>query len=74
MCAQTVKNSDALRAVVDQVQPEQVRVSTKLGQSSPLYQLFKHIRSSSDLTEAQKRVLDFNIINAKLSGVDIEVT
>jgi oligopeptidase A len=72
---QGVKNSDALRAAMDQLNPLQVAVSQRLGQSSPLYQAFKLIRNNSTgLTEAQQRVLDGVIISAKLSGVDLEVT
>ena len=44
---QGVKNSDALRAVVDQLQPEQVRISQRLSQSSPLYSKFEAIRNST---------------------------
>ena len=44
---QGVKNSDALRAVVDQLQPEQVRISQRLSQSSPLYSKFEAIRKST---------------------------
>ncbi|EIE24270.1 oligopeptidase A [Coccomyxa subellipsoidea C-169] len=69
-----VKNNDELRAAMDQLNPLQVRISQRLGQSSPLYQAFKIIRNNSTgLTEAQQRVLDGAIINAKLSGVDLQV-
>lgn len=71
---QGVKNNDDLRAAMDELNPEQVRVSQRLGQSSPLYQAFKRIRdNTTGLTEAQQRILDGVIINAKLSGADLEV-
>lgn len=72
--AQGVKNSDALRAAVDQVQEAQVALSTRLGQSGALYKAFQHLRkSSNNLTEVQQRILDGAIINAQQTGADIQV-
>lgn len=72
---QGTKNSDELRAAMEILEPAQVRVSQRLGQSSPLYQAFRNIRNnSSGLTETQQRIVDGVIINAKQSGVDLQVT
>lgn len=74
LCLQSVKNSDTLRALVDQLQPEQIRISQRLSQSSPLYSKFQAIRNASDSwSEIQTRVLDNLISSAKLSGAALEV-
>ena len=71
---QGVKNSDALRALVDQLQPEQIRISQRLSQSSPLYSKFQAIRNASDSwSETETRVLDNLITSAKLAGAALEV-
>jgi hypothetical protein len=72
--AQGVKNSDALRAAMDQIDPVQVALWTRIGQSSPLYKAFAAIRNSTTgLTEAQERALDGAIINAQQSGANLQV-
>lgn len=59
---------------MDILEPAQVRVSQRLGQSSPLYQAFSNIRNNSTgLTETQQRIVDGVIVNAKQSGVDLQV-
>ncbi|CAL8462166.1 g1697 [Coccomyxa elongata] len=71
---QGTKNSDELRAAMDILEPAQVRVSQRLGQSSPLYQAFRNIRNNSTgLTETQQRIVDGVIVNAKQSGVDLQI-
>ncbi len=71
---QGVKNNDALRGLVDQLQPEQIRIGQRLSQSSPLYSKFQAIRNSSDsYSEVEKRVLDNLITSAKLAGAALEV-
>lgn len=74
-CVQSVKNNDALRAMVNQLQPDYVTVSQRLSQSSPLYKKFQFIRNSTTKwTEAQTRVLDNLIVSAKLSGAALDVS
>lgn len=74
-CVQSVKNNDALRAMVNQLQPDYVTVNQRLSQSSPLYKKFQSIRNSTTKwTEAQTRVLDNLIVNAKLSGAALDVS
>lgn len=71
---QGTKNNDALRTLIDQLQPEQVRITQRLSQSSPLYSKFQAIRNSSgNWSEAETRVLDNLITSAKLAGAALEV-
>jgi hypothetical protein len=41
---QGVKDSPALRAAVEEVQPENVALGLRLSQSKPLYQAYKALR------------------------------
>jgi oligopeptidase A len=41
---QGVKDSAALRAAVEEVQPENVALGLRLAQSKPLYQAFKALK------------------------------
>ncbi len=69
-----VKDSEALRAAVDEVQPEKVKLGLRLAQSAPVYQAFKALREGpawSGLTEAQKRVVEGELRDATLSGVGL---
>jgi Zn-dependent oligopeptidase len=43
-CTQGVKDSDALRAAVEEVQPENVALGLRLAQSKPLYTAFKALK------------------------------
>lgn len=71
---QGTKNSDALRVAVDQIEPVQVALNTRLGQSGSLYKAFQRLRqNSNNLTEVQQRILDGAIINAQQNGAAIEV-
>ena len=44
---QGTKNSEEMRAAMEVLEPAQVRVSQRLGQSSPLYQAFRNMRNNS---------------------------
>ncbi|CAI5928882.1 unnamed protein product [Closterium sp. NIES-64] len=71
-----VKNSDELRAAFEEVQPDVVKLSLRLGQSRPLYDAFVAIRGNQQLWDslsvAQKRVVESELISAKTSGVALE--
>lgn len=70
-----VKDSDELRKAVEEVQPDTVSFSLKIGQSKPIYEAFKAIKdgpSWNELSEAQKRVVEAEILSATLSGVALE--
>lgn len=75
-CAQGVKDSEALRKAVEEVQPENVKLSLRLGQSRPLYEAFKALKEGpewEDLTAAQRRVVDNELRDFVLGGVALEV-
>lgn len=70
-----VKDSNELRAAVEEVQPEKVAFQLKLGQSKPIYEAFKVIREGplwDTLTEAQRRVVEGELKEATLNGVGLE--
>ncbi len=70
-----VKNSPELREAYEAVQPEVVQFITKLGQSQPLYNAFKALRSSdawTTLESAQQRIVEAAIRDAELSGVGLQ--
>lgn len=70
-----VKDSDDLRTAVEEVQPDTVAFSLKMGQSKPIYEAFKAIKegpSWKELNEAQRRVVEAEILSATLSGVALE--
>ncbi|HIK45919.1 MAG TPA: M3 family metallopeptidase [Leptolyngbyaceae cyanobacterium M65_K2018_010] len=72
-----VKNSPELRTAYETVQPALVQFATRLGQSQPIYNAFKQIRSSAtwdSLEPAQQRIVEAAIREAELTGVGLEGT
>ncbi|GIL51270.1 hypothetical protein Vafri_7134 [Volvox africanus] len=70
-----VKDSPELRAAVEEVQPENVKLSLRLSQSKPLYSAFKALREGPEwasLTSAQKRIVDNELRDFVLGGVALE--
>jgi oligopeptidase A len=69
-----VKNSDELRAVYEQMQPEVVKFFMRLGQSQAIYQALKQLQASADwakLEPAQQRIVTAGIRDAELAGVGL---
>ena len=70
-----VMNSDALREAYETVQPQRVEFSLRMGQSQPIYEALVSLREGphyDGLSAMQKRVLDRNLLEAKLSGIGLE--
>ncbi|KAG2436620.1 hypothetical protein HYH02_011555 [Chlamydomonas schloesseri] len=70
-----VKDSPELRAAVEEVQPENVKLSLRLSQSKPLYQAFKALREGpawAGLTPGQRRIVDNELRDFVLGGVALE--
>ena len=67
-----VKNSDALRAAHEAVQPEVVTFSLRLGQSRPIYQALKGLQASAGLDATERRIVDALVRDAELAGVGLE--
>ncbi len=71
----SVSNSPPLREAYDAVEPEVVKLQTRIGQSQPIYRGLVALRDGSagkTLEPAQRRVLDKLIQEAELSGVALE--
>ena len=69
-----VKNSPELRQAYQAVQPQVVKFANRMGQSQPIYNAFKQVRSSqvwSSLESAQQRIVESAIRDAELSGVGL---
>ncbi|EIE24885.1 peptidase M3 family protein [Coccomyxa subellipsoidea C-169] len=70
-----VRDSEALRKAVEEVQPLQVKLGLRMAQSKPLYEAFRALRDGSDwngLSEARKRVVDNELRDFVLGGVALE--
>ncbi len=70
-----VKNSDALRAAHEAVQPGVVQLGIRMGQSRPLYDALSALRDGpawERLDEAQQRIVESALRDARLSGVALE--
>ena len=72
----SVRNSPPLREAYDEVEPEVVKLVTRIGQSQPIYRGLVALRAQAsagkDLDPAQRRVVDKLIQEAELSGVGLE--
>lgn len=70
-----VKNSDDLRDAHEKMLPKVVEFSLRAGQSKPIYDGLVAIRDGEEwdnLDDAQKRVIELKIRDAKHSGVGLE--
>ena len=71
-----VVNTEALRTAHDRCLVALTQYSTELGQSQPLYEAYKNLRSSKsyddELSSAQKKVVDNALIDFELSGVGLD--
>jgi oligopeptidase A len=70
-----VRNSPPLREAYDVVEPEVVKLLTRIGQSQPIYRGLVALRdgeAGKRLDPAQRRVVDKLIQEAELSGVALE--
>ena len=69
-----VKNSSDLRDAYSKVQSKLVGFSLRMSQSEPIYQCLKQIKKSGEwknLSDAQKRIVDNQLKESKLSGVGL---
>ena len=70
-----VKNSDELRAAYDEIQPEIVQFSLRVGQSEAIYKALRALRDSAAfdaLDEAQQRAVTQKVQRSELSGIGLE--
>jgi oligopeptidase A len=69
-----VLNSPELRKAHEEVLPEVVTFSLRVGQSEPVYRALKGIKEGPDwssLSEGQKRIVDHKILDAELAGIGL---
>jgi oligopeptidase A len=69
-----VKDTKELRDAVEEVQPERVKLSLRLGQSRALYEGFKALKDNSwgELNDAQRRIVDEQLRDFVHGGVALE--
>jgi oligopeptidase A len=70
-----VRNSDELRAVYEELQPNIVEFFTSLGQNEAVYKALKSMKDGETwdaLDEAQRRILDKELLDMELSGISLE--
>jgi oligopeptidase A len=70
-----VKNSEELRKAHDEIQPSVVEVQQKLGQSQPVFQALKHLKTDptiwKTLDEGQQRIVTSALRQMEFSGVGL---
>lgn len=70
-----VKNSDALRAAHDEVQPSVVKIMQELGQSQSLFQSLSALKAKDDvwsgLEESQQRIISSSLQKMEALGVGL---
>ena len=67
-----VRNSDALRAAYEEVQPEIVAFGLRIAQSPTLFSALEGLAASDafgEMDEAQKRIIESSLRDTRLSGV-----
>jgi oligopeptidase A len=70
----SVMNTPDWRQVHEELQPQIVAFSTRLGQSEPIYQAIRQIRESDTwnrLDEARQRLIRSAMVNAEAAGVGL---
>lgn len=70
-----VRNTEALRAAYEEVQPAVVAFGTRLGQSVPIFRALEALRSGKEyraLGATERRVVDLLHRDAELSGVGLD--
>ena len=71
--AMSVMNSDAWRAVEEELQPDVVALSLRVQQSRPLFDCMRDLQGDeSALSPAQRRILKSQLLSATLSGVGLD--
>ena len=68
----SVKNNDELREVYDKCLPELVKESSYVSQSLPLFNSFKKLSLSGELSPVKQRIIDAGFKSMYLSGIDLE--
>ena len=67
----SVKNSDELRKVHEDIMPEVIKVSNSISQSKTLYECLEK-SSKENLNSIQKRIIEKELRGMQLNGVNLE--
>ncbi|MDX9813412.1 MAG: M3 family metallopeptidase [Sulfurimonas sp.] len=68
----SVNNTPKTQEIYSQALPLLSEYETKISQNIELYNAFKDIQKQKGLSDAQKRVLELNILNFELSGAHLD--
>lgn len=71
----SVRNTDALRAAYERIEPELEAFRLEIGQSRPIYEAIRALREEpawSGLDESQQRVVRILLLEAESSGVSLK--
>ena len=68
----SVKNNDELRKQHDLMQPEVIKLSTKLSQSEIMYNALKKLDESDIFNDIQKRIISSSVHGMTLSGIGLK--
>jgi oligopeptidase A len=69
----SVKNNDNLRNIYDKINPEIIKTSSNIEQSTILYECLKKAKQQK-LNGIQKRIIDSEILSMELNGVNLVET
>lgn len=67
----SVKNSDELREVYDKCIPIIIEENSYTSQSKPLFNAYKKLKESNELSEIQQRIIDSSYKSMFLSGISL---
>jgi len=70
-----VKNSPELREAYQAAMPKMITFSLRMSQSKPIFKALKALRDAKDfstLPSAKQRVINSSILQARLSGIELE--
>ena len=73
LATQEVKNSDALRGAIAQVQDANVALGNRFSESRPLYDAFAGMQNRTALSEVQERIVEGILLTAEQGGVTLQV-
>ena len=68
----SVVNSEELRKQHDACLPLLSKYAAEFGQNKPLYDCYAKIAQRNDLTEKQRKILEDELLDFKMAGVDLE--
>jgi len=68
----SVKNNDELRVVYEKMQPEVIKVSTKISQSKVIYNALKKLLENNNLDSIKKRIVESSSKQMSNSGIGLD--